>query len=136
MAEAVKNRRNKNSRFARNKAAFEDVLGNPFMKPESRQGHYQLFKTKSIIKAMVYSDETNATKNNCQPSVLDFFCDVDNVVSRAMKTKTRLDLFIRTYITDEDASLFTPEEREGIEQQIGETLLELKISPITGYFQT
>ncbi len=136
MADSSKSRRNKNSRFTHNKVAFDEVLGNPFIKPEPLQGHYQRFKTKSVIKAIVYSDETNATKNNCQPSVLDFFCDVDRVVGRVLVTKDRIERFWRTYLTEEDDSLFTPEERESIEQQVGAELLELNISPVLGYFKT
>lgn len=136
MAERSKSRRNKNSRFYQNKMAFEDVLGNPFVKPESVQGHYERFRTKSAVNAMVYSDESNSTRNDCKPSIVDFLCDVDNVVSRAMETHDRVSKFWRTYLIDDDDTLFTPDEREEIEQRIGAELLERKISPVLGYFQT
>jgi len=136
MADSNKSRKDSTVRFARNKAAFEEVLGNPFVKPEPLQGHYQRFKTKSVIKSTVYSDETAATRNNCQPTVLDFFCDVERIVGKVMVTKDRIDLFWRTYVTDEDDRLFTPQEREEIEQQVGSSLLELKLSPVLGYFKT
>jgi hypothetical protein len=136
MADSNTSRAEGKARFQRNKAAFEEVFGNPFVKPEPLQGHYQRFRARqSAIMAIKYGDDPHGTKNPCQPSVIDFFCDVDNIVSRVLGTKQNVVRFQLTYMEDDDKQ-FTPKQRQEIEQEIGAELLNLKIAPVLGYFQT
>jgi len=137
MADSNTNRANAKARFQKNKAAFEEVFGNPFVKPEPLQGHYQRFTAATVsIKAVRYDEDPHGTKNPCSPSAIDFVCDVDKLVMRCMTQPGDLGKFLRTYITDDDPNAFTPKQRQRIEQEIGTALLEHKLSPVLGYFRT
>ena len=136
MADSNTSRAEGKARFQRNKVAFEEVFGNPFIKPEPLQGHYLRFKTRSPVGALEYSDDTHATKNPCSPSISDFFCDVEKIVLDVMQSQTSYERFMKTYIYDEDDTIFSAKTRQQIEQEVGAALLAKRISPVLNYFQT
>ena len=136
MADSNLSRVDSKARFQRNKAAFEEVFGNPFFKPEPLQGHYQGLLARSSIQPTDYTTEGIGTKNPCQPSLADFSCDIEAVIKLVMLNNSGYERFMKTYIYDDDATLFDAKARQQIEQEIGAVLLKRKISPVLGYFRT
>lgn len=123
-----------NLRFVRNKDAFDEIFGDPFAKPDPLQGRYQALKARSSIPIVsVHSDEGKVTRNNAQPSSIDFFCDAEKVISIALPDAGHFQRFIETYL-HETGVAFIPEERTALEQRIGKLLLAYGISPISRYF--
>lgn len=118
---------------AANQRAFEDVFGNPFYK-EPFTGQYQTLKGRGAIAAMKNNfDEGKGTRVPAAPSLIDFFCDVENVVSRNLSPEQQ-ERFYQTY-GNEDASALTPKQRAVIEQTLGRIFRARKISPVSRYFK-
>jgi hypothetical protein len=124
-----------NQQYALNKAAFEDVIGDPFAHPEPIQGQYITLRTRSSIMIAKNSDEGKATKNPATPNIIDFFCDVERIVKRVLKDEALFDKFMDTYIYQTTEDAFTKEERSRLEQQIGKLFIAYKISPVAKYFK-
>lgn len=118
-----------------NRDAFVDVFGDPFNKPEPTPGQYQTFKGRGPIAAMTNNfDEGKATRNPAAPSILDFFCDVENILTRNLSPQEKAK-FIETYFYEVDGAL-TTKERNEIEQKLGRLFRARKICPVTRYFRT
>ena len=121
-------------RFAENKAAFDDVIGDPYAFPEPIDGQYARYKQRSSIRVANNDfDSGHATPNVLRPSPLDFFCDVERAVEDAL-TEDEKTKFLQTYIWEEGKA-FTQQERIDIEQRVGQVLRDRKISPVTLYFR-
>lgn len=139
----------KSELVARNKAAFDEVIGDPYAYPEPLSGHYYLLKQRSSITAAPTPDKMQAKgpANRARPSSVDFFCDVEAAIRDGLESYFKniplecefspLDGFIATYITEDDrVVIYSQNERAGIEQAIGRLLVARKISPVTKYFTT
>jgi len=125
-----------NEQFRYNKIAFEDVIGDPFAKPEAVPGQYFLMSRRSTIGVMDNNfDLGKGTRNAAQPSATDFFCDVEKTVEQAL-TPDELQKFYDTYVTEIREDAFTPKERMQIEQKLGKLFRNRKLSPVTKYFKT
>jgi len=141
---AVHKKRNyKRERAARNKKAFDEIVGDPYGYPEPIEGQYSAFKRKGSIRAMEYSAMSSPSPTNkAKPNAMDFFCDVERVIDDGLidyfgesNLKSAHASFISTYITEDGSPLtFTQAERVGVEQAIGKLLVARKISPVTKYF--
>lgn len=122
-------------RAAENKLAFDQIIGDPFSKPEPTTGHYVTFKSRGIVKAMTNNFEEGAvTRNPAAPNITDFLCDVERTLELAL-SEAEFKKFVDTYFyekTGKDA--FTQRERGRIEQRIGQALRENSISPVSKYF--
>lgn len=119
-----------------NKIAFEDVVGDPFAKPEPVDGQYFLLARRSTINVMDNNfDLGKGTRNAAQPSVVDFYCDVDRALIDSLSTH-ELELFRDTYVTEVRDDAFTPKERMQIEQKLGKLFRQRKLSPVSKYFKT
>ena len=127
-----------NQEFRYNKNAFDDVIGDPFAVPEPVQGNLdRMSKRSSIMVANNDFDSGHATRNTAQPSHTDFFCDVDHMIDLEFEgDKKRIAMFRATYITEESENLFTPKERQVIEQTLGKLFRRNGISPVSKYFKT
>jgi hypothetical protein len=121
-------------RFAENKAAFDDVIGDPYAYPEPIDGQYARYKQRSSIRVANNDfDSGHATPNTSRPSPLDFFCDVERAVEDALTDDEKVK-FLQTYIWEEGEA-FSSQERIVIEQKVGQVLRDRKISPVTLYFR-
>lgn len=121
--------------FRANKLAFDDVLGDPAAIPEPIDGHYNTLRSRSSIKvARNNFDEGQATANPARPNVIDFTCDVDNVIGSVIKDKKLLHLFHQTYIFG--SVELTQKERTVLEQEMGSIFRHRGISPVSRYFTT
>ncbi len=121
--------------FAANKRAFTDIFGDPFAWPEPVEGHYQNLKSRGVIAAMKNNfDEGRAARLPGAPTLLDFFCDVENIVSRNLEEDEQRK-FNATYILESGTDQLSGEEKVDIEQRIGRILKARKISPTTYYFR-
>lgn len=122
--------------FAANRRAFIDVFGDPSVKPEAMVGYYQTLKGRGLIQAMKNNfDEGKATRNPASPIAMDFFCDVDRVVSDTL-TEDERERFIDVYIEESDEHSLNKQQRTDIEQRIGRVLREKGVSPVRKYFTT
>lgn len=120
---------------AANRQAFIDVFGDPFAKPEPIPGQYQLLKSRGVVAAMKNNfDEGKATRNPARPSLMDFFCDVENLITRNLNSEHQ-GKFNEAYLYEVEGAL-TNKERYGIEQKVGRLLRARKISPVSRYFKT
>lgn len=80
-------------------------------------------------------DEGKATRNPATPNIIDFFCDVENIVSRNLDHAEQIK-FAETYIYECGPNQFTDKERSDIEQKLGRLFRARKISPASRYFKT
>lgn len=125
-----------NEQFRYNKIAFDDVIGDPFAKPEPIDGQYFTLARRSTINVMDNNfDLGKGTRNAAQPSTIDFFCDVERTVEQAL-TSDEFTKFIDTYVLEVADGEFTPKERMNIEQKLGKLFRNRKLSPVTKYFKT
>lgn len=121
-------------RYAQNKRAFVDVIGDPFALPEPIEGEYYRLKRRTAIKTFNIDDAGSATARAAQPNKMDFFCDVDNAVGEVVTNKVLLERFWRTYLDDEPA--LNQAQRNELEQRIGRKFVVRRISPVREYFKT
>lgn len=125
-----------NEQFRYNKIAFDDVIGDPYAKPEPIDGQFFLMSRRSTINVMDNNfDLGSGTRNAAQPSVTDFFCDVERTISDAL-TPDEVVKFLDTYVWEVEGHEFTPKERMHIEQKLGKLFRQRKLSPVTKYFKT
>jgi hypothetical protein len=129
-----------------NKRAFDEVIGDPYS-IEPIEGHYFALKHKSAkMTAWVDGQSASpATKNAAQPNHIDFFCDVDSIISEGLDIFQRSDfgrsknqllqLFDNTY-WNEVEPIFDQHDRADLEQIIGRILRARKVSPVSLYFTT
>ena len=121
--------------YEANRQAFVDVFGDPSVQPEPTIGHYQSLKGRGLVAAMKNNfDEGKATRNTAAPNIIDFFCDVESIVTRNLD-KGEVEKFVDTYIYEAGEGGLTDKERSGIEQRLGRLLRARKISPVSRYFR-
>lgn len=115
--------------------AFVEIMGDPFALDEP-EGFYNMFKSRGELAASKNDFDTGrGVKNPAQPSMLDFFCDVEIIVEQVIKDKRFLKRFYGTYILGDKPSI-TSSEQQDLEQRIGRLFMEGKISPVAKYFRT
>ena len=124
-------------RWALNKMAFDEVIGDPYGYPEPIQGHYALLKSRSTISVGGTEQKSPSPVNQARPSVVDFFVDIDSAIEDGMSTigDEALSVFLNTYMY-ETGKTFNQKERAKVEQLIGNILVERKIFPLRSYFTT
>lgn len=134
--------RKRSERWGTNKRAFDEIIGDPYAKPEPIQGQYSAMKSRSSVPIANIKGSLAESKNAARPSPVDFFCDVESAVEDGLNTYTKEfigwryeNMFINTYIV-EDASypIFNQKERSKLEQIIGKIFVERGISPSSKYF--
>ena len=139
--------RKRSERWGRNKRAFDEIIGDPYAKPEPIQGQYAALKSRSSVPIANIKGSLAESKNSARPSPVDFFCDVEAAIKDGLETyyngpgygdgykDTFEDTFINTYIAeDENKSMFGQQIRSKLEQIIGRILIERGISPASKYF--
>jgi len=126
----------RSEKWARNKKAFDEIIGDPYGL-EPIQGHYGSLKSRSSISIAGSEQLSPSPVNKARPSAVDFFCDVDACIEDGMSTmyKGAFDTFVNTYIT-ETGPIFNQKERTKVEQLVGNILVERKIYPAARYFTT
>jgi hypothetical protein len=123
-------------RQSMNKRAFDEIIGDPYAKPDPLEGHYAALKCRSSVSVANIDSAGHGTRNAASPNALDFFCDVESAVDDALEVSGfTLSQFTNTYI-EEDRSkyILTQTERAEIEQVVGRILVARKISPSSKYF--
>jgi hypothetical protein len=132
-----KSRRKKSLKWAKNKEAFNEILGDPFA-PEPIDGVYNLLHYSSTISSIEGTfGEAPGTIYAEKPSILDFFCDVDMAISKIITNDTFKAKFYNTYIymcDDEWPWGLDKTLRPKFEQLIGNEFLRRGISPVKRYF--
>jgi hypothetical protein len=144
----IKRKVSKEELAARNKHAFDQVIGDPFAKPDPIDGQYMKLKSNTSIRVQNLERESSGTGNAARPSSLDFFIDVENAIKDGLAAwdevhykqaqlpvKVLVALFYNTYFYECD-NQFSPVDRPSIEQYIGRILIARKISPPSKYFTT
>lgn len=125
-----------NEQFRFNKIAFDDVIGDPFAKPEPIDGQAFILARRSSINVMDNNfDLGKGTRNAAQPSVIDFMCDVERACLNALTLEEHTK-FVEVYVLESRPDAFTPKERMQIEQKLGKLFRQRKLSPVTKYFKT
>lgn len=151
-----KKRSSAEERAAKNKRAFDEVIGDPYAYPEPIEGHYSMLRCRSSLAIGEPVRKTPSPVNQARPTALDFFCDVENAVVDGLEVFQRntqyivleyLDVtfdyvvkvlkaqFDRTYFLETEIK-FNQKERSELEQIIGEILVGRGISPVPKYFTT
>lgn len=121
--------------FRENKIAFDDVIGDPTAIPEPIDGNYNTVRRRSSIKVAKNDfDESHGTANPARPNVIDFVCDVDNVVSAVISNEDLLQRFYNVFVYGDDPKELSQKERTMLEQRMGRLFRKRKISPVTRYF--
>ena len=134
--------RKRSERWGRNKRAFDEIIGDPYAKPEPIQGQYSALKSRSSVPIANIKGSLSESKNAARPSPVDFFCDVEAAVKDGLSTYSTQciggmyeNLFINTYIVeDSNFGIFNQKERSKLEQIIGKIFIERGISPSSKYF--
>lgn len=130
-------------RAARNKRAFDEVIGDPYAKPDPIEGHYSMLKSRSSMSIAEPDRKSKSPVNEARPSAVDFFIDVDAAISDGLevfgKSWREPDqvgfIFSTTYFTEDPSYYhFTQKERAEVEQIIGQILVHRGISPASKYF--
>lgn len=115
-----------------NKAAFDEVIGDPFSDDEDRQeGSYPRFKRKGL-KVQQINDLGHGSVNPARPLFSDFFVDVENIVEEVITDPEQLGRFWETYLYEEP--VLTPEERNLLEQRLGKKFRLRGLIPVKNYF--
>ena len=137
--------RKRSEKWFKNKRAFDEIIGDPYSKPEPTQGQYSALKSRSSVPVANITGSIGESKNAARPGPVDFFCDVEAGVKDGLATYAKGDgreniyenVFINTYIV-EDATkpVFEQKLRSQIEQTIGKIFIERSISPSSKYFTT
>lgn len=139
-------RNRKAERAARNKRAFDEIIGDPYAYPEPIQGHYAMLKCRSSMAIGQSESKTASPVNQARPNAVDFFCDVEAAIRDGLEVFNRedlapspiaklLDIFDNTYIL-ESGVIFVQVDRAKLEQLIGNILVARHISPAAKYFTT
>jgi hypothetical protein len=138
----------KSERWARNSAAFREIIGDPFNRTEGEsdpiQGQYAEFRSNSTVKVQdMEAMSKGGSANAARPNALDFFCDVEAAVKDGLakfaptwREPDQVEfVFVTTYITEDSKYYsFNQSERSKIEQIIGNIFLARSISPTGKYF--
>lgn len=145
MKKGFQRKRKGPTKAAKNKRAFDDVVGDPYGFPEPIDGHYMILKCRSSLAVGETEQQSKSPVNNARPNPIDFFCDVESAVEDGLKLfinregKYTLEmikeLFDNTYLLGTGDILEQP-ERAKLEQDIGSILVQRSISPVAKYFTT
>jgi hypothetical protein len=127
------NRRIYQNNFAKNRNAFVDVFGDPFAQPEVIEGQYQNLKSRGLRSMLGNVGEGKPSGNMANPSPVDFFCDVDKIVTNALCDE-EYRRFMETYIYENKAAGLSATECTAIEQRLGKLFRNYGISPVVRYF--
>lgn len=128
------------ARAARNKKAFDDVIGDALSDEDTRQGHYPRLRHRSLLQASRPNlDETAGRIIASKPNAIDFCVDVESVLTEVLgNDPALLDDFLDTYITGDEESIknsnISQTERSYIEQRMGRLFLTRGLSPVAKYF--
>lgn len=139
-----KKKRDRNAeKAAKFKRAFDEIIGNPYSKPDPTEGHYSMLKSRSSLAIAEPERKAKTPVNEARPSAIDFFIDVDaavadglDVFGRTWREPDQVDfIFQSTYFTEDQKYYhFTQQERAEVEQAIGQLLVYRGISPAAKYF--
>ena len=125
-------------KWARNKIAFDSIIGDPFAHPEPIEGHYATLKGRSsIIVTEKEQQGSPSPVNQARPTAIDFIIDVDSVLSDSIEVfkQGSMEKLLNTYIVeDKNLPIFNQKERNKLEQIIGNILIQRKIYPVSKYF--
>lgn len=140
----MKKRNIKSELAAKYKRAFDEIIGDPYTKPDPTEGEYLTRKSKSVVRigGADISQKYSGTTKEAKPNDIDFFCDCDNAIKDGLDVfewRENLDqkifVFYTTYFTeDPNYYQFTQKERSVLEQHIGRILVARGISPVRKYF--
>jgi len=142
---ARKEKRNKQAeRAAKYKAAFDEVIGDPYGYPDPLEGYYLTLRSGSPVKigGTDVTPTSSSPINGGKPNAVDFFCDVEAAIKDGLDVwewRENLDQklfnFQTTYFTEDPKYYkFTQKERVALEQHIGRLFVARKISPVPRYF--
>lgn len=120
-------------RHAQFKAAFDEVIGDPFA-PEPIEGGYVRLKRKTPVKIMQLDDLSSGSKNPARPLVNDFFIDVENAIRDVITDPEILQQFWETYLWEEP--VLNQDQRNAIEQMLGKKFIARRLVPVDRYFIT
>jgi hypothetical protein len=133
MMDSNKHRAKKKQELAKNKRAFNEIIGDPFS-DDGQDGVYnQLHQSSSISSIEGSYGESPGIVYAGKPSVLDFFCDVDMVIRDVIENTKLREEFGLIYFQYE-LTIWDDNRRNKYEQLIGKELLRRGISPIKRYF--
>lgn len=123
------------ARAAKNKQAFDDVIGDPFS-PYDTHGYYGALKHRSLLSATKNNfGEGKATVYPAKPNIVDFCVDVERVIMHVLGDDPGLLRdFVATYVLEQPGILITQQERSYMEQRMGRLFTARGISPVTRYF--
>jgi hypothetical protein len=124
-------REQKAQEYSKNKAAFDEVIGDPFAL-EPIEGAYLRFKRRAQIKIQHINDLGHGTVNPARPLINDFFCDVENIIAEVITDPDRLDEFWDTYLYEEP--VLTTAQRNYLEQRLGKKFWVRGLIPVKNYF--
>lgn len=134
----------KSERAAKYKAAFDEIIGDPYTKPEPIDGEYLTLKNSSAVRigGTDVTQKSSKTIAEARPNVVDFCCDVESAIKDGLEIfewRENLDqkifIFSTTYFTEyPEYYKFTQLERAVLEQHIGRILISRGISPVRKYF--
>jgi hypothetical protein len=135
-----KKRDKRAERAARYKRAFDEIIGDPYAKPDPIEGqYYNARKNQNGIKIAQAGARTSASPvNGAKPNSVDFICDVDAAIRDGLTAfrdsgEVWQVLFDNTYIT-ETGTVYLQRDRAELEQHIGRILVARHISPTAKYF--
>lgn len=145
----MKKRGRKSERYMYNKAAFDEICGDPYAIPEPISGHYAELKSRSSISIMDSIEERSPSPvNQAKPNHVDFFCDVEAAIQDGLETYAReylfqpnvndiFNTFLNTYVYEAGKEwCFSQKERADVEQIIGQIFRNRGIFPVSKYFTT
>ena len=124
---------------ARFKRAFDEVIGDPYAKPDPIEGHYSMLKSRSSLSIAEPDRKSKSPVNEARPSAVDFFIDVEAAIADGLEVWNTFPLeeaktiFFDTYFFESGITL-TQRERSEVEQAIGQILVYRGISPAAKYF--
>lgn len=123
---------------ARFKRAFDEIIGDPYAKPDPIEGHYSMLKSRSSLAIAEPERKAKTPVNEARPSAIDFFIDVEAAVLDGLEvwwfgSKDAKRIFCNTYFY-ETGEILTQKERAEVEQAIGQILVYRGISPAAKYF--
>jgi hypothetical protein len=131
MADSNPTRARRNEEFSLNKAAFDEVIGDPYA-IEPFDGGYLRFKRQTQIKLQQINDLGHGTINPARPLINDFFCDVENIVKEVLTDPEFRNRFWKTYLYE--VPMLNAAERNRVEQRLGKKFWLRGLIPVKNYF--
>jgi len=145
MGKNKKNKKAKATRASKNKKAFDDIIGDPYALGEPIDGQYSVLKSRSSVIISDAESSSHSPVNQARPNLMDFACDVEAAVRDGLEVFSETNMeevlkmqrfyFDNTYLFGSGV-IFNMQERNRLEQIIGNILLQRGISPVQKYFTT